>query len=64
MTEAGREVFDAFPEWVRITFYVLSAAAIVLLVVGFWLRTRQYLAARKDGRRRVCCGGSRGESAR
>ena len=52
MTEAGREVFDAFPEWVRITFYVLSAAASVLLVVGFWLRTRQYLAARKDGRRK------------
>lgn len=51
MAEAGREVFDAFPEWVRITFYFLAAASVVIFAIGILIRTRPYFAARKSGRR-------------
>jgi len=50
MAEAGREVFDAFPDWVRIAFYIASTAAVAILAAGIWLRARHYLAARKSGR--------------
>lgn len=52
MTETGREVFDAFPEWVKIAFYFLATASIVVFALGLWLRARPYLKARKSGRGR------------
>lgn len=48
--EAGRVVFDAFPEWVKITFYGLATLSIALLALGAWLRARRYLKARESGR--------------
>ncbi len=43
-------MFDAFPEWVKITFYSLAALSVALFVLGAWLRARRYLKARKSGR--------------
>jgi len=50
MEEIGREVFDAFPNWMRISFYVLAALSILVFAVGVWLRVRNYLKARKVAR--------------
>ena len=50
MEEIGREVFDAFPDWVRIAFYSSAAVAILVFVLGVWFRGRNYLKARKAGR--------------
>lgn len=50
MTEAGREVFDAFPDWAKISFYALATASVVLFAVGAWFRARRYLKAGESGR--------------
>jgi len=47
MAGEGREVFDAFPEWVKVTFYVLAAATIAVFALGVWLRARRYWRARR-----------------
>ncbi len=49
-TEAGRVVFDAFPGWVKITFYGLATLSAALFILGIWLRARRYLKARESGR--------------
>lgn len=50
MSEAGREVFDAFPGWVKVSFYVLAAASLGVFVLGTWLRVRRYRRASPAGR--------------
>ena len=50
MAEPGRVVFDAFPEWVRVAFYVAAAIAVVVFLIGVWLRVRAYREARPSGR--------------
>ena len=50
MQEVGREIFDAFPDWVRISFYSFAAIAILVFVIGAWLRANKYLKARKAHR--------------
>lgn len=50
MTEAGRAVFDAFPSWVKITFYIASFIALLIFAVGIWFHARRYFHARKSGR--------------
>jgi len=50
MTEAGRVVFDAFPDWVKVTFYAAAAIAVVVFLAGIWLRVRRYLLGRPSGR--------------
>src|SRR3972149_10679850 len=47
MAGEGREVFDAFPEWVKVTFYVLAAATIAVFALGVWFRARRYWRARR-----------------
>ncbi|OGS48880.1 MAG: hypothetical protein A3K68_07110 [Euryarchaeota archaeon RBG_16_68_13] len=50
MAAVGREVFDAFPGWVKVSFYTLAAVSILVFGVGAWLRARNYLKARKANR--------------
>jgi len=50
MAEAGREVFDAFPPWVKVSFYLLAAVAILVFLIGVGLRVRRYRSARRAGR--------------
>ncbi len=51
MADEGRLIFDSFPDWVRIAFYVLTVVTIVVFLVGVWLWSRRYFKARKSGRK-------------
>ncbi len=47
MPEAGREVFDAFPDWVKVTFYILALVSVIVFVVGLWRVARPLRTARR-----------------
>src|SRR3990172_5593815 len=47
MAGEGRGGFDAFPEWVKVPFYVRAAATIAVFALGVWLRARRYWRARR-----------------
>ena len=48
MPGEGREVFDAFPDWVKYTFYGLATVAVLVFFIGVWLRGRRYWRARRN----------------
>lgn len=50
MAEAGREAFDAFPDWVKIAFYITATIALAAFGAGLFFHARRYFPARKSGR--------------
>jgi Fe-S oxidoreductase/nitrate reductase gamma subunit len=50
MAEAGREIFDGFPELVKIAFYTAATIAVTVFALGTALRIRRYMGSRKASR--------------
>ena len=46
--DIGREAFDHFPHWMHLSFYAISALAVVIFLFGIWLHARRYWAARRN----------------
>lgn len=51
MNEAvGREVFQNFPDWLVVLFYVVSFSSIAVFTYGFYRRVKKYLRGRPTNR--------------
>ncbi len=50
MVEVGRPVFQDFPTWLKVTFYVMAAVVHLAFAYGLYRRIRKYARGRPDPR--------------